>query len=184
MVDWLLLSIHECPNVVSIIGSRDGAEVLDSDIKIGRISFGVRDIWNSDWRGLASPVYKEMIHAGTFDTDVGPIRSFKRMLGDSDQVVRQASLPDGNSSVEQHPYQRYEFKKKFFGFTSPIFLALGYMCSSVFFTFSVVLLKKILWGVRFNGSPHFNFAIVLMLFSAALFWIGQWCLFSVLGLLP
>jgi len=116
--------------------------------------------------------------------NVGSLISLKEFPSGLERLAGQADLPIGQSSVNDDRKNRQPFQKQFVGFTSPVFLAFGYMCSGIFCTLGVVLLYKTLWGVRFYGTVNVTTGFVLVLLSAILIWIGQWSLFSVLGLLP
>ena len=99
-------------------------------------------------------------------------------------LFQQASLPPSNTGIYRHRNKGSQFEKQFFSFTSPVFLALGYACSAVFFSLGIMSVKKTLWGVGFYGSMNINMGCVLLIVGVTCIWIGQWCLFSVLGLLP
>ena len=98
-------------------------------------------------------------------------------------LAQHASLPSGNSGIEQNSQQGQSFQQNFLGFTSPVCRALGLACSGIFLTLGSVLLLFFYWRVNRNGSANYH-AVFGLTFSAGIFLFGQWLLFSSLGLLP
>jgi len=67
-------------------------------------------------------------------------------LGISDCSSSQACLPSCDSSIDDDRNERPQFEKQLFGFSSPVFLALGHVRNTIFFAFGIVLFKKTPWG--------------------------------------
>ena len=92
----------------------------------------------------------------------------------------QSALPEGDPGIDKHGQQRKALQPHSCGFTSPIFLALGFVCGFVLFALGAVSLLYLWRTVNLNGTANRNLVFGLSLpISAALISLGQWILFSV-----
>lgn len=96
----------------------------------------------------------------------------------------QTSLPSGYGCVGHDDHESQLFPKQFFGFKSPIFLALGCVLGRIFLALGIMLIDKVLRRVGLDGTMNVDRGFVLAILSAILLLIGQWMLASVFGLLP
>jgi hypothetical protein len=102
------------------------------------------------------------------------------MVGTHRYPPSQSALPEGDPGIDKHGQQREALQPHSCGFTSPIFLALGFVCGFVLFALGAVSLLYLWRTVNLNGTANRNLVFGLSLpISAALISLGQWILFSV-----
>ena len=169
IANHFLIADKDSP-VTRIIGARNRPEIFDFSYKIHSVRFCRRSGGDMEIPIIGFPrvLCRESIYS-----NVWSIRSIESFLGNNHQISSQAYLPRSQSRIDDYSQQRKPFDKQFIGFTSPVFLSFGYM-----------LINKTLRWLRFDGSVDVKGAFALILLSAILIWIGQFCLFSVLGFVP
>jgi hypothetical protein len=99
----------------------------------------------------------------------------KQILRNVSLISHEMTLPEGYRGIRYDETERKALDNKALG------VAGGSLCLVGFF-----LLYKIWWKMSFNLSANSNVAVymALVFVSAAVVWIGQWCLFSALELVP
>ena len=102
-----------------------------------------------------------------------------------DRFSQQTCLPTGDPGIEKHSQERKPFQPHFLNFTSPVLCTFGAVCGCILLAFGSVLLLLVYWRMGSDSATNSNIVLAIrFVAAAACFLIGQYCLFSALGLTP